>query len=138
MPKSPRFSPNPTRAIEVLTFPAVQLLDVTGPVQVFSSANDLVAGAGGAAPYRLRLVTQGGEGVTSSAGVALTAGRLGRRGEALDTLLVAGGQGRKRPLQTRCWSIGCGNGRHRRAVSPPSALAHSCLPPRACWTAVAR
>jgi transcriptional regulator GlxA family with amidase domain len=93
MPKSPRFSPNPIRAIEVLTFPAVQLLDVTGPVQVFASANDLVVGAGGAPPYRLRLVTQGDEGVTSSAGVALAAGPLSRRSEALDTLLVAGGEG---------------------------------------------
>jgi transcriptional regulator GlxA family with amidase domain len=93
MPKSPRSSPNPIRAIEVLTFPAVQLLDVTGPVQVFASANDLVVGAGGAPPYRLRLVTQGDEGVTSSAGVALAAGPLSRRSEALDTLLVAGGQG---------------------------------------------
>jgi transcriptional regulator GlxA family with amidase domain len=93
MPKSPRFSPNPIRAIEVLIFPAVQLLDVTGPVQVFSSANDLVVGAGGAPPYRLRLVTQGDESVTSSAGVVLAAGPLSRRGEALDTLLVAGGQG---------------------------------------------
>jgi transcriptional regulator GlxA family with amidase domain len=93
MPKSPRFSPNPIRVVEVLTFPGVQLLDVTGPVQVFASANDLVIGAGGAPPYRLRLVTQGDEGVTSSAGVALAAGPLSRRSEALDTLLVAGGQG---------------------------------------------
>ncbi len=93
MPKSPRFSPNPIRAIEVLTFPAVQLLDVTGPVQVFASANDLVADAGGAPPYRLKLVTHGEEGVTSSAGVALTAAPLSQRSEALDTLLVAGGQG---------------------------------------------
>jgi transcriptional regulator GlxA family with amidase domain len=93
MPKSPRSSPNLIRAIEVLTFPAVQLLDVTGPIQVFASANDLVAGAGSAPPYRLRLVTQGDEGVTSSAGVALAAGPLSRQGEALDTLLVAGGQG---------------------------------------------
>ena len=93
MPKSPRSSPNSIRAIEVLTFPAVQLLDVTGPVQVFASANDLVVGAGGAPPYRLRLVTQGDEGVTSSTGVALAAGPLSRRSEALDTLLVAGGPG---------------------------------------------
>jgi hypothetical protein len=50
MPKFPRFSPSPIRAIEVLTFPAVQLLNVTGPVQVFASANDLVANAGGAPP----------------------------------------------------------------------------------------
>jgi transcriptional regulator GlxA family with amidase domain len=93
MPKSPCSSPNPIRVIEVLTFPAVQLLDVTGPVQVFATANDLVAGAGGAPPYRLKLVTQGEEGVTSSAGVALSAGPLTQANEALDTLLVAGGQG---------------------------------------------
>jgi hypothetical protein len=35
MPKSPRFSPNPVRVIDVLGYPAVQLLDVTGPVEVF-------------------------------------------------------------------------------------------------------
>jgi transcriptional regulator GlxA family with amidase domain len=93
MPKSPRSSPNAVRVIDVLTYPAVQLLDVTGPIQVFASANDLVVGAGGTPPYRLRLVTQGDEGVTSSAGVALAAGPLSRRSEALDTLLVAGGQG---------------------------------------------
>src|SRR5215813_9688193 len=93
MPKAPRFSPNPSRNIEVLTFPAVQLLDVAGPVQVFASANDLVANAGGAPPYRLKLVTQGDQGVMSSAGMALAAGPLSQRSEALDTLLIAGGQG---------------------------------------------
>src|SRR5215467_4673345 len=93
MPKRPLSSPNSIRTIEVLTFPAVQLLDVTGPVQVFASANDLVANAGGAPPYRLKLVTQGDQGVVSAAGVTLAAGPLSRRNEALDTLLVAGGQG---------------------------------------------
>jgi transcriptional regulator GlxA family with amidase domain len=93
MPKSPRSSPNAVRVIDVLAYPAVQLLDVTGPVQVFASANDLVAGAGGARPYELRVVAQGGEGVTASAGVTLAAGPLTKLGEALDTLLVAGGEG---------------------------------------------
>jgi transcriptional regulator GlxA family with amidase domain len=93
MPKSPRFSPNPVRVIDVLAYPAVQLLDVTGPVQVFASANDLVAGAGGARPYMLRVVAQGSGAVASSSGVALAAGPLTKRGEALDTLLVAGGEG---------------------------------------------
>jgi transcriptional regulator GlxA family with amidase domain len=79
--------------VDVLTYPAVQLLDVTGPVQVFASANDIVARAGGAPPYLLRVVTQGGERVTASAGVALAAGPLTDPGEALDTLLVAGGEG---------------------------------------------
>src|SRR4029077_9818678 len=60
MPKTPRSSPNPARVIEMLAFPAVQLLDVTGPVQVFASANDLVTQAGGAAPYLVRVVAQGG------------------------------------------------------------------------------
>jgi transcriptional regulator GlxA family with amidase domain len=93
MPKSPRFSPNPVRVIDVLAYPAVQLLDVTGPVQVFASANDLVTGAGGARPYELRVVAQGGNGVTASAGVTLAAGPLSEPDEALDTLLVAGGEG---------------------------------------------
>jgi transcriptional regulator GlxA family with amidase domain len=93
MPKSPRSSPNATRVIDVLTYPSVQLLDVTGPVQVFASANDLVADAGGAPPYLLRVVAQGGVNVTASAGVTLAAGPLTERGEALDTLLVTGGEG---------------------------------------------
>jgi transcriptional regulator GlxA family with amidase domain len=93
MPKSPRFAPNAIRVIDVLTYPAVQLLDVTGPVQVFASANDVIADAGGVPPYLLRVVAQGGETVTASAGVALAAGPLTLRGEALDTLLVAGGEG---------------------------------------------
>jgi transcriptional regulator GlxA family with amidase domain len=93
MPKSPRFTPNPARVIDVLTYPAVQLLDVTGPIQVFASANDFVAGAGGTRPYALRVVSQGGQDVTATAGLALAAGPLTRAGQPLDTLLVAGGEG---------------------------------------------
>src|SRR5271167_3707102 len=76
MPKSPRSSPKPVRVIDVLTYPAVQLLDVTGPVQVFASANDIVAGEGGARPYLLRVVSQGGQGVTATAEVVLATGPL--------------------------------------------------------------
>ena len=93
MPKSPHSSPNPVRVIDVLTYPLVQLLDVTGPVQVFASANDFVVDAGGAPPYLVKVVSQNGEGATASAGVTLVAGPLTKTSEALDTLLVAGGQG---------------------------------------------
>jgi transcriptional regulator GlxA family with amidase domain len=93
MPNSPRSAPNAVRFIDVLTYPAVQLLDVTGPVQVFASANDIVAEAGGARPYALRVVARGGQGVTASAGLVLAAGPLPPIGDALDTLLVAGGEG---------------------------------------------
>lgn len=93
MPKCPRFSPNPIRIVDVLAYPAVQLLDVAGPVQVFASANDLVVSAGGPPPYLLNVVAQGGEGATASAGVTLSAGPLTKDRETVDTLLVAGGEG---------------------------------------------
>ena len=68
MPKSPRFPPNvdsaapAPRIIEVLAFPSVQLLDVTGPLQAFATANEHVTQAGGSAPYDLRVVAKGGQG----------------------------------------------------------------------------
>jgi len=93
VPMSPRSSPNPIRVIDVLAYPAVQLLDVTGPIQVFASANVQVTDAGGTPPYLLKVVAPGGEGVISSAGVTLAADPLTQPGDALDTLLVAGGEG---------------------------------------------
>jgi len=79
------------------------VLDVSGPVQVFASANDLVTGAGGDHPYHLKIVTQGDEGATASAGVTLAAGPLTKVGEELDTLLIAGGEGAEAAAEDRCW-----------------------------------
>jgi transcriptional regulator GlxA family with amidase domain len=97
MPKNPPSPPNSVRVIEMLVFPRVQMLDVTGPLQVFASANDLVAEAaaeeGKAPPYELRVVAQGGAAVTASAGLELTANPLPPPGMALDTLIVPGGPG---------------------------------------------
>src|ERR1700739_4687668 len=96
MPKIPRITPSVLRAVEVLAFPAVQLLDVTGPLQVFTSANDIVAAAGGTPPYAPRVVAKDGAGpggVTASAGLGLVADALPPVGAALDTLIVAGGPG---------------------------------------------
>ena len=39
------------RIINVLAFPNVQVLDVTGPLQVFASANDLARQQGLPLPY---------------------------------------------------------------------------------------
>jgi transcriptional regulator GlxA family with amidase domain len=93
MPKPPRSTPNRIRIIEVLAFPAVQLLDVTGPLQVFATANELVAEAGDARPYVLRVVAKGDPSVTTSAGLGIAAHPLPRSTAALDTLLIAGGPG---------------------------------------------
>jgi transcriptional regulator GlxA family with amidase domain len=75
-----------------VAFTQVQLLDVTGPLQVFASANDHAVKAGSPPPYR-PLVVAAASKVTSTAGLNLEAHRLPRNGTAVDTLLVAGGQG---------------------------------------------
>jgi transcriptional regulator GlxA family with amidase domain len=93
MPKHPRSPPTAPRVIEVLAYPSVQLLDVSGPVQVFASANDFATEAGATPPYELRVVTQAGRSVTASAGVGLAAVPLPPVGSTLDTLMIAGGQG---------------------------------------------
>src|SRR5580692_6247177 len=98
MPKSPRFQPIPVRAnaarvVEVLAYPLVQLLDVTGPLQVFASANDHVAQAGGSPPYVLRVVARGGQGVMATAGLGIATSPLPRTGTPPDTLIVPGGPG---------------------------------------------
>jgi transcriptional regulator GlxA family with amidase domain len=99
MPKSPRSPPNlvrtvpAARTVEVLAYSSVQLLDVTGPLQVFATANDHITQAGGAAPYALRVIAKTGQAVTASAGLAIAAGPLPRASSAVDTLLVAGGPG---------------------------------------------
>ena len=98
MPKSPRFQPNPAQAnaarvVEVLAYPSVQLLDVTGPLQVFVCANDHVAQAGGTPPYVLRVVAKDGQGVTTSAGLGIATSPLPRAGAPPDTLMVPGGPG---------------------------------------------
>ena len=76
--------------MELLAFPAVQLLDVAGPLQVFATANDL---SGGLAPYAPRVIAAGDGALTASAGLRLVAEPLPERGAPVDTLIVAGGPG---------------------------------------------
>lgn len=83
--------PNTPKSIHVLTFANVQVLDVTGPLQVFASANDLARAQGLPMPYAPTVVAAGGGAVMSSAGLALMADPL--PDEDSDTLLIAGGWG---------------------------------------------
>jgi transcriptional regulator GlxA family with amidase domain len=93
MSKSPRSPPNAPYVVEILAFPSVQLLDVTGPLQVFSTTNDIVAESGGDPPYLPRVVAQGGLRVMASAGLGLATDRLPPIDATLDTLMIAGGHG---------------------------------------------
>lgn len=87
-----------TRDIWVLVFPQFLLLDATGPIQVFSSANDEARDAGLAPPYRIHLIAPGGGAVSSSAGVSLLARPLPRRGLEGATLIVAGASAAELPI----------------------------------------
>ena len=93
MPNATRSAPSPRRAVEILAFPLVQLLDVTGPLQVFATANDQVAQAGGVPPYALRVMAQNGQAVKASAGLTIAATALSPLKGELDTLIIAGGPG---------------------------------------------
>ena len=66
MPDNPRFSPNPPRVVEILAYPAVQLLDVAGPLQVFTSANELAARDSKAPLYVSQVVSADAPVVTAS------------------------------------------------------------------------
>ena len=93
MTKTPPFSPTSSMIIEIVAFHDVQVLDVTGPLQVFASANDLAAAAGADPPYAPRVVSTSGPLVTCSAGLALSARPLPTVNAELDTLIVPGGCG---------------------------------------------
>jgi transcriptional regulator GlxA family with amidase domain len=93
MPDNPRFLPNLPREVEILAYPAVQLLDVAGPLQVFASANEITARNGDAPLYAPRVVSAGAPVVAASAGLGLVTAPLPPARAALDTLLVAGGPG---------------------------------------------
>jgi transcriptional regulator GlxA family with amidase domain len=81
------------RSIDILAFPDVQLLDVTGPLQVFASANEISRQRGLSAPYVPRVIAAQSEPVVSSAGLGLAAHPLPSARERSDTLIIAGGRG---------------------------------------------
>ena len=90
MTKIPRNPP--PRTIEIVAFPDVQLLDVTGPVQVFASANEVMRVAGHPPHYAIRVVARSSP-VISSSGLALLAHGLSQHERTIHTLIVAGGAG---------------------------------------------
>lgn len=78
-----------SRSVVIVAFPGVELLDVTGPAEVFSVASRLAeAGKPG---YRVRIATAHGGEVATSSGVRLMSDlRLTEVDDHTDTLLMAG------------------------------------------------
>ncbi|MCP3822706.1 GlxA family transcriptional regulator [Streptomyces sp. A3M-1-3] len=78
-----------SRSVVIVAFPGVELLDVTGPAEVFSVASRL-AGTGRPG-YRVEVATAEGGAVRTSSGVRLVADRLlAELDGQLDTVLVSG------------------------------------------------
>jgi transcriptional regulator GlxA family with amidase domain len=93
-----------TRSVAMVAFPGVQILDVTGPLEVFACATRLLTARHGftSPAYRVEILATRAGTVRCSSGVAVVAERALRnvRGR-LDTLLVAGGEGTPAALRDR-------------------------------------
>lgn len=93
MPNTQSFLPKEPRTVEIIAFPNIQILDLTGPLQVFACANELKRAEGGILPYSLKVVSLTGGAITSSAGLQVVTERLSEATSKLDTLVIPGGMG---------------------------------------------
>jgi transcriptional regulator GlxA family with amidase domain len=75
------------REVIMATFDGAQILDVTGPLEVFSSASRFLPGV----RYRTRVVTTRGGPVRASCGLEFASSPISEVTGPLDTLMVAGG-----------------------------------------------
>jgi transcriptional regulator GlxA family with amidase domain len=90
------------RRVLIVSFEGFQLLDVTGPWEVFGRTTRYLRDRGLAGGYTLELVASHSGSVTSSSGLSLAVQRpLGAVRGAIDTLVVAGGLGTQRALGDR-------------------------------------
>ncbi len=103
------------RRIAILVFPDVQVLDVTGPAEVFDTATSFAEAPG----YEVEIVAaEAGPVRTSSVSIVAERAFASLRGP-LDTLLIAGGQGvaeAARDERTLRW-VQAAAGRSRRIAS---------------------
>lgn len=104
-----------TRRVVMVAFPEVQILDVTGPLEVFGSASRLLAERTKSAPpaYTVEIAASRTGVLTCSSGMQIVATRALRSvGPGVDTLLVAGGAGTEAAVRD------AGLVRWLRAVAP--------------------
>jgi transcriptional regulator GlxA family with amidase domain len=83
------------RQIVIVAYPGVQSLDVTGPLEVFTGAQQLVESTRSRdRGYQVRVLSPDGQPLLTSSGLEITPhGSLSDTPRAIDTLIVAGGSG---------------------------------------------
>jgi transcriptional regulator GlxA family with amidase domain len=88
---------SPVRDVIIVIYPRVNILDVAGPVQVFTTANERleVASNGKNGKYRIQVVAAVPGQIATTSGVEIHASSLPSLGAKahFDTILVAGGHG---------------------------------------------
>lgn len=93
-----------THSVAMVTFADAQILDVVGPLEVFSRAARLLSGEArrGPLPYTVEILARTRGRVVTSSGIGLLANRSFRdvRG-GIDTLFVSGGRGTESALHDR-------------------------------------
>ena len=91
--KAPSTEPSPEvpreRDVVMVTFDSGQILDVTGPLEVFSHASRFLPSV----RYRTQVVTGRGGPVVASCGLEFTSTPISEVAGPVDTLMVAGGAG---------------------------------------------
>ncbi len=108
------------RRVVIVTFPDFQLLDVTGPFEVFGRTTRYLRDAGLAGGYTPLLVARRPGSVTSSSGLSLGVHKpLAAVRGTIDTLVVTGGVGTQRALadQSLVAFVKSAAGRARRVAS---------------------
>ena len=84
-------TPSSTKRIVMLAYNNAELLDISGPLDVFSHANNCVSGPR-KAPYSIEIMAADSGLVTTSSGIQVSASSSYLdNSKAIDTLLVAGG-----------------------------------------------
>jgi transcriptional regulator GlxA family with amidase domain len=108
MPHAAEIHDAGTRDVVILIYPGVQSLDVTGPLEVFSAAEQLLEleaaerGARRDGGYRTLVVSSDGAPVVTSSGLKIVPdAAMGEAPARIDTLLVAGGPGSGRLCRER-------------------------------------
>ncbi|MDB5951536.1 MAG: AraC family transcriptional regulator [Massilia sp.] len=83
--------------VVIVGFPPAQMLDITGPLDVFAAANDAAASAGRPVPYTVELAAPQAGLLATSSGVPIHASRdVFDATLDADTVLLAGGPGARR------------------------------------------
>jgi transcriptional regulator GlxA family with amidase domain len=93
-----------SRGVAVIAYPGVQVLDVTGPLEVFAAAARLVARPGPSrpAPYAVEVLAASAGAIRTQSGIRIVADRAWATVTGgIDTLLVAGGEGTGEAMRNR-------------------------------------